>query len=110
MPATPTAATPAAPASAPANLIRLDRPFDLDEFSSMLGETSIKVRVPREDLLEVLRRVSEFMGFGVYVYAVSVRPSPSASLKEFDVELQRVDFDTEANRWDPFVERGAGEP
>ena len=73
----------------------------------MLGETSVKVKVPREDLMEVLRRVTDFMGFGVYVYAVSVRPSDSASLKEFDVELQRVDFNVERGTWDPFIERDA---
>jgi hypothetical protein len=76
----------------------------------MLGETSVRVRVPRENLTEVLRRVTDFMGFGVYVYAITVRPAASASLKEFEVELQRVDFSPERNRWEEFVERGAESP
>lgn len=111
-PAAPAAAppAPAAPLAPPSTLIRLDRPFDIDEFSNMLGETTVKVRVPREDLTEVLRRITDFMGFGVYVYSVTVRPAPSASLKEFEVELQRVDFATDRNRWEPFVERGASSP
>ncbi len=108
MPASPQASPgPPSPLSPPTSLIRLDRPFDVDEFSHMLGETTVKVRVPREDLPEVLRRVTDFMGFGVYVYAITVRPSSSASLKEFDVELERVDFVPERNRWEPFVERGS---
>lgn len=101
---------PAAGAAPPSNLIRLDRPFDVDEVSQLLGETTVRLRVPRENLDEVLRRVTEFMGFGVYVYAISVRPADSASLKEFEVELQRVDFDTAKNRWQPFVERGTLDP
>ncbi len=102
------AAAPPAPAQGPpAGLIRLDRPFDLDEFSRLLGETSIRLKVPRENLLEVLGRVLEFMGFGIYVYAISVRPAPAALLKEFEVELQRVDYSAERSRWEPFVERGS---
>ncbi len=73
----------------------------------MLGETAIRVTVPRDDLPEVLRRVTDFMGFGIYVYAISVRPAPSDLLKSFVVELQRVDFSAEAGRWVPFVEKGA---
>jgi hypothetical protein len=101
----------ASPAStgAPAPLIALERPFDLDEFSSLLGETSVRVTVPREDLAEVLRRVSEFMGFGIYVYAVTIRPTPGELLKSFVVELQRVDYDPEAHAWTPFVEKGASD-
>lgn len=107
----PSGTAPPGAVSAPAtNLIRLERPFDLDEFSTLLGETTIRIRVPREDLPEVLRRVTDFMGFGVYVYSISVRPSASASLKEFDVELDRVDFVAERQRWEPFVERGAVPP
>jgi hypothetical protein len=96
--------TPLAPPSHP--LITLDRPFDVDEFASLLGETSIRVTVPREALLEVLHRVSEFMGFGIYVYAITVRPAPTELLKAFVVELQRVDFSAEKGAWLPFVERG----
>jgi hypothetical protein len=93
--------------SAPVPLIALERPFDLDEFSSLLGETSIRLTVPREDLAEVLRRASEFMGFGIYVYAITIRPTPGDLLKSFVVELQRVDYSGEKGAWVPFVEKGA---
>ena len=93
----------------PLPLIRLDRPFDLDEFSSLLGETTIRVTVPREELSEVLRRITEFMGFGIYVYAVSIRPSPSELLTGFVVELQRVDYSAEKGTWVPFVEKGTSD-
>lgn len=63
--------------------------------------------VPPDALAEVLRRVTEFMGFGIYVYSISVRPAPSEMLRGFVVELQRVDFDAAAHEWRPFVERGA---
>ncbi|HTT15880.1 MAG TPA: hypothetical protein VMH49_00765 [Thermoplasmata archaeon] len=107
----PSTTVPSAPvlpgAPAPEGLIRLERPFDPDEFSRMLGETSIRLTVPRDALPEVLRRATEFMGFGIYVYAISVRPAPSELLQGFVVELQRVEYDPEENRWKPFVERGA---
>ena len=105
----PAASTQAPTPSAPIPLIALDRPFDVDEFSGLLGETSIRLTVPREDLAEVLRRVSEFMGFGIYVYAVSVRPTPGELLKSFVVELQRVDYDPEKRSWTPFVEKGTSD-
>ena len=103
-------ASPAAPSppSISTSLFTLDRPFDVDEFAAMLGETSIRVTVPREALPEVLRRITEFMGFGIYVYAVTVRPAPSELLKSFVVELQRVDYSHEKGAWIPFVEQGAG--
>jgi hypothetical protein len=100
--------TPAPPA-APAPLITLERPFDLDEFSSLLGETSIRVTVPREDLAEVLRRASDFMGFGIYVYSIAVRPVPGDLLKSFVVELQRVDYAAGQGAWVPFVEKGTSD-
>lgn len=75
----------------------------------MLGETSIEVKVPREDLAEVLRRISDFMGFGIYVYRFSVRPAPSGLLKEFVVELTRVDYSPTDGAWNPFVEKGRSE-
>lgn len=111
-PASPSAAVapkPSSPESAAVPLISLERPFDLDEFSTLLGETSVRVTVPREDLAEVLRRVSEFMGFGIYVYSVTVRPAPGALLKSFVVELQRVDFSPEKEAWVPFVEKGTSD-
>ncbi|MGA8665000.1 MAG: hypothetical protein WB809_08080 [Thermoplasmata archaeon] len=104
----PLAASPATPA-APIPLITLERPFDVDEFSGMLGETSLRVTVPREDLPEVLRRVVEFMGFGIYVYSVSIRPAASDLLKSFVVELRRVDFSSKQGDWVPFVEKGASD-
>ena len=91
----------------PEGLIRLDRPFDPDDFSQMLGETAIRVTVPSDALPEVLRRVLDFMGFGIYVYAISDRPAPSELLKGYVVELQRVEYDPDGNTWKPFVEKGA---
>jgi hypothetical protein len=108
-PPAPSPSTSAAPSSAPIPLIALERPFNIDEFSSLLGETSVRVTVPREDLAEVLRRVSEFMGFGIYVYAISVRPTPGDLLKSFVLELQRVDYDPEKRAWTPFVEKGTSD-
>lgn len=111
-PVGPTGSDPApsgTPASAPAPLIALERPFDIDEFSSLLGETSVRVTVPRDDLAEVLRRVSDFMGFGIYVYSVTVRPTPGDLLKSFLVELQRVDYDPDQRTWKPFVEKGTSD-
>jgi len=105
----PPAASGLTPSPSPSTLIALERPFDVDEFSQLLGETSLKVTVPREDLPEVLRRVCDFMGFGIYVYAIHVRPAASESLKQFIVELQRVDFHPEARDWGPFKERGRSE-
>jgi hypothetical protein len=107
--APPKAAAPSGPPAAPIPLIALERPFDVDDFSSLLGETSIRVTVPREDLAEVLRRVSEFMGFGIYVYAISARPTPGDLLKSFVVELQRVDYSAEKEAWVPFVDKGASD-
>ncbi len=99
---------PAAPPTA-APLIRLERPFDVDEFSQLLGENTIEVLVPREDLAEVLRRICDFMGFGIYVYRFSVRPEPKDQLKRFVVELQRVDYSAERRDWTAFEEKGRSE-
>ncbi len=113
-PSSPPVAAPPPPTSgtAPENrtpLITLDRPFDLDDFASLLGETSIRVTVPREALPEVLRRATDFMGFGIYVYTISVRPSPGELLKSFVVELERVDYSPEKRSWVPFVDHGVGD-
>jgi hypothetical protein len=109
----PPAAVPPSPGvpspPAPIPLIALERPFDVDEFSTLLGETAVRVTVPREDLAEVLRRISEFMGFGIYVYSVSVRPTPGDLLKSFVVDLQRVDYSAEKGAWVPFVEKGTSD-
>lgn len=108
-PPAPATAPPAASGAPPQPLITLERPFDVDEFSTLLGETSIRVTVPRDALPEVLRRVTEFMGFGIYVYSISVRPAPAELLKSFVVELQRVDYSTEKGAWLPFVEKGTAD-
>ncbi|MGD0256527.1 MAG: hypothetical protein ABSB90_01415 [Thermoplasmata archaeon] len=110
------APAPSAPSTAPPggappaiSLITLERPFDVDEFSGLLGETSIRITVPLEHLAEVLRRVTEFMGFGIYVYSVTVRPAPSELLKSFVVELHRVDYSAAEKTWVPFVEKGTSD-
>jgi hypothetical protein len=104
-PPTPTAASPAVAAP----LITLERPFDVDEFSSLLGETSIRVTVPLEHLAEVIRRVTDFMGFGIYVYSLAIRPTPSELLKSFVLELHRVDYAPAEKNWVPFVEKGTSD-
>jgi len=101
------ATSPPSPASQP--LITLDRPFDPDDFSTLLGENSIRITVPRDALPEVLRRVTEFMGFGIYVYAISVRPASHELLKSFVVELTRVDYSAKEGRWTPFEEKGTSD-
>jgi hypothetical protein len=108
-PGPPSAAPGSADASPPKGLIALARPFDIDEFAQSLGETQIRVHVPREDLAEVLRRVTDFMGFGIYVYAISVAPAAEESLKQFVVVLQRVDFSGARGAWVPFEEKGRSE-
>jgi hypothetical protein len=95
-----------AAAEPPKGLITLERPFDVDQFAQQLGESSIRATVPRENLAEVLARVTEFMGFGIYVYTISIRPSPSELLKSFEIELHRVDFSPAVNDWRPFQDRG----
>jgi hypothetical protein len=112
-PVTAAPATSAPPSTAggpaPIPLISLERPFDIDEFSQMLGETTIRVEVPREDLAEALRRISDFMGFGIYVYSFRVRPAADELLKRFVVELERVDYSAEKGDWAPFQEKGRSE-
>jgi hypothetical protein len=95
-----------APAGPPKPLISLEKPFDVDDFSQLLGQTQIQVTVPRDSLAEVLRRACDFMGFGIYVYSIRVRPGPEELLKTFIVELQRVDFSAQAHDWAPFQDRG----
>ena len=110
--AKPEATAPPAPpqaSPAPIPLISLERPFDVDEFSQLLGETTIEVLVPREELGEVLRRISDFMGFGIYVYRFSVRPESADQLKRFVVQLQRVDYAPESRDWIEFAEKGRSE-
>jgi len=93
-------------ATTPTGLISLDRPFDVDEFSQNLGETQVRVLVPREDLAEVLRRVMDFMGFGIYVYSIRISPEDADTLKRFVVELQRVDYSAHRRVWVPFEDKG----
>lgn len=94
------------PPVAPKPLISLEKPFDVDEFSQLLGQTLIQVTVPRDSLAEVLRRACDFMSFGIYVYTIRVRPGPEEQLKSFIVELQRVDYSPTAGDWAPFEDRG----
>jgi hypothetical protein len=109
-PAAPPPVSSAPPVPPPEGLIRLEKPFDVDEFSQMLGETAVRVTVPPDALAEVLRRVVEFMGFGIYVYEVAVRPAPADLLKGYVVDLRRVEYDPDAGTWKPFVERGTVGP
>ncbi|MCI4352870.1 MAG: hypothetical protein L3K14_05715 [Thermoplasmata archaeon] len=94
------------PPSPPKVLISLERPFNIDDFSQLLGQTQIQVTVPRDSVAEVLRRAYEFMDFGIYVYSIRVRPGPEDLLKTFIVELQRVDFSAQVKDWVPFQDRG----
>jgi hypothetical protein len=109
IPPGPAASSSKGPASGSGPLIRLETAFDADEFSTLLGQTSIRVTVPRGDLMEVLRRVTEFMGFGIYVYAISVRPAAEELLKGFVVELDRVEYSAGSGGWVPFVEKGVAD-
>jgi hypothetical protein len=104
-----TAPPPAPSTSGTIPLITLERPFDVDEFSSLLGETSVRVTVPLEHLAEVLRRVTDFMGFGIYVYSISIRPAASELLKSFVVDLHRVDYAAAQKEWVAFVEQGTSD-
>ncbi len=104
-PAAPPAAT-AGPAEVPRGLISLERPFDPDDFAQLLGQNQIRVTVPRDQLVEVLRRICDFMGFGIYVYTIRVRPAAEELLRSFVVELERVDFSSRARDWETFQERG----
>jgi hypothetical protein len=105
-PLAPPPLVPSSPASPPKPLISLERPFDVDDFSQLLGQTQIQVTVPRDSLAEVLRRACDFMGFGIYVYTIRVRPGPEELLKTFIVELQRVDYSPAVHDWAPFQDRG----
>jgi hypothetical protein len=100
---------PSAGPGAAIPLITLERPFDVDEFAGLLGETSVRVTVPLEHLAEVLRRVTDFMGFGIYVYSIQIRPAASELLKSFVVDLQRVDYAPATKDWVPFVEKGTSD-
>ncbi len=103
-PPAPTPPLPAAP-----GLLNLERAFDIDGFSQLLGENAIRVEVPKEDLPEVLRRVTDFMGFGIYVYSIRVRPAPDEMLRRFIVELTRVDYSPGAKDWVDFQEKGTSD-
>ncbi len=77
-------------------------PFDVDEFSQKLGETSIKVVVPRDHLPEVLKRALDFISFGIYVYTIVVIPAPNPTLDSFVVQMDRIDFNDRLKGWVPF--------
>ncbi len=99
-------ASSAGPAEVPRGLISLERPFDPDDFAQLLGQNQIRVTVPRDQLVEVLRRICDFMGFGIYVYTIRVRPAAEELLRSFVVELERVDFSSRARDWEAFQDRG----
>jgi hypothetical protein len=105
-PSAPSTGSPGAPTGTGIPLLTLERPFDADEFAQQLGETLIEVKVPRDQLAEVLRRVADFMGFGIYVYEIAVRPAPTELLNDFVVTLRRVDFQAAKPGWVPFEEKG----
>ena len=90
-------------------LLTFDPPFDVDEFAQTLGENQLRVLVPREDLPEVLRRVTDFMGFGIYVYSLRVYPENEELLRKFVVELTRVDYSPERHAWTAFEDKGRSE-
>jgi len=102
----PPAPSPSAGAEATRPLITLDQPFDIDAFSQQLGETTLQISVPREQLEEVLRRVSAFMAFGIYVYEIHARPAPGDQLRFFIVTLRRIDYQAARGEWVPFEEKG----
>ena len=81
-----------------------ETPFDVDAFSQQLGEDHLRVTVPAPALGEVLKRIFDFMGFGVYVYAVVVIPSPTPTLDTYVVQLDRINFSKAKNVWVPFQE------
>lgn len=98
------------PALQPRMPIRLgvaETPFDIEEFSQQLGETSIKVVVPRDSLEEVLKRAFDFINFGIYVYSVVVIPSPTPTMETFIVQMDRIDYNEKAHVWMPFQDRRA---
>lgn len=94
----------------PIRLGATEKPFDVDEFSQMLGETSIRVVVPREQMEEVLKRAMDFINFGIYVYSIVVLPSPKKTMESFILQMDRIDYDEKRNVWIPFDDKKAPPP
>ena len=102
---------PAPPAGVTSGILKLEAPFDVDDFCRQLGETRLRVTVPKAQVPEVLRRILEFMDFGIYVYTLVVLPAPGTTLDRFVVQLDRIQYNEARRVWVPFEERGvAGSP
>ncbi len=111
-PATPSprrSVPPPPPPGVSSGILRLEAPFDVDDFCRQLGETHLRATVPKAQVPEVLRRILEFMDFGVYVYTLVVLPAPGATLDRFVVQLDRIQYNEARRVWVPFEERGASD-
>ena len=101
---------PAPPPSTPSpGLLRLEPAFDVDELSRQLGESHLRFEVPKAELAETLKRVLEFMDFGVYVYSVVLLPAPGKTLERFVLQLDRIEYDERRGVWIPFREKGVAD-
>ncbi len=90
-------------------ILRLEAPFDVDDFCRQLGETHLRASVPKAQVAEVLKRILEFMDFGVYVYTLVVLPAPGGTLDRFVVQLDRIQYHEARKVWVPFEERGGAD-
>jgi hypothetical protein len=81
----------------------------VDELSRQLGESHLRFEVPKTELAETLKRVFEFMDFGVYVYSVVVLPAPGKTLERFVLQLDRIEYDERRGVWIPFREKGVAD-
>ena len=100
---------PPAPTGVTSGILKLEPPFDVDDLCRQLGETHLRASVPRAQVPEVLRRIMEFMDFGVYVYTLVVLPAPGATLDRFVVQLDRIQYNEARRVWVPFQERGVAD-
>ncbi len=100
---------PAAPVGVISGILRLEAPFDVDDFCRQLGETHLRATVPKAQVAEVLKRILEFMDFGVYVYTLVVLPAPGATLDRFVVQLDRIQYNEARRVWVPFEDRGVAD-
>jgi hypothetical protein len=100
---------PPTPAPISSGILKLEPPFDVDDFCRQLGETHLRATVPKAQVPEVLRRILEFMDFGVYVYTLVVLPAPGATLDRFVVQLDRIQYHESRKVWMPFQERGVAD-
>ena len=92
-------------------LISLERPFDIDEFSQMLGETTIRSRSRGRTLPRRCVASPTSWGSGSTCTPFGSAPAPEELLKRFVIELRRVDFSAERRDWiDVRGERSLREP